>query len=70
MKMLHDKAYFESKERNPEKDDIRLDEVAESIAIGSLRFFLMRSDIDKDLVFDIDEVLDMQGETGAYILYT
>ena len=30
----------------------------------------MRSDIDKDLVFDIDEVLDMQGETWAYILYT
>lgn len=68
--MLHDKAYRESKERNPEKDDIRLDETAETIAIGSLRFFLMRSDIDKDLVFDIDEVLDMQGETWAYILYT
>ncbi len=68
--MLHEKAYFESKERNPEKDDIRLDAVAESLAIGSLRFFLMRSDIDKDLIFDIDEVLDMQGETGAYILYT
>lgn len=63
MKMLHDKAYRESKERNQEKDDIRLDEVAETIAIGSLRFFLMRSDIDKDLIFDIDEVLDMQGET-------
>ena len=58
--MLHDKAYFESKERNPEKDDIRLDETAEIIAIGSLRFFLMRSDIEKDLIFDIDEVLDMQ----------
>lgn len=70
MKMLHDKAYRESKERNQEKDDIRLDEVAETIAIGSLRFFLMRSDIDKDLIFDIDEVLDMQGETWAYILYT
>ncbi len=69
LKMLHDKAYRESKERNPEKDDIRLDEVAEAIAIGSLRFFLMRSDISKDMVFDMDEVLDMQGETGAYILY-
>ena len=30
----------------------------------------MKSDIDKNLVFDIDEVLDMQGETWAYILYT
>jgi arginyl-tRNA synthetase len=60
IQMLHDKAYFESKERNPEKDDTRLDETAETLAIGSLRFFLMRSDIDKDLVFDMDEVLDMQ----------
>jgi len=68
--MLHDKAYRESKERNPEKDDTWLDETSETIAIGSIRFFLMRSDIDKDLVFDIDEVLDMQGETWAYILYT
>ncbi len=70
LKMLHEKAYRESKERNPEKNDARLDETAESIAIGSLRFFLMRSDIEKDLVFDIDEVLDMQGETWTYILYT
>jgi arginyl-tRNA synthetase len=58
--ILHDKAYRETKERNPEKDDTRLDETAETIAIGSLRFFLMRSDIDKDLVFDIDEAVDMQ----------
>ncbi len=67
--MLHQKAYRESKERNAEKDDVWLDAVAETIAIGSLRFLLMRSDIDKDLVFDVDEVLDMQGETWTYILY-
>ncbi len=70
LKMLHDKAYFETKARNPEKDDTRLDDVAEAIAIGSLRFFLVKSDIEKDLIFDVDEVLDMQGETWAYILYT
>jgi len=68
--MLHDKAYQESKDRNPEKDDNRLHTTAEIIAIGSMRFFLMRSDIEKDMVFDIDEVLDMQWETWAYILYT
>lgn len=63
LEMLHEKAYYESKERNPEKNDIWLDAVAEAIAISSLRFFLMRSDIEKDLVFDVDEALDMQGET-------
>lgn len=61
--MLHRKAYFESKEKNPEKDDIRLDHVAESLAVSALRFFLIRGDITKDIVFDLDEAMDMQGET-------
>ena len=68
--MLHERAYRETKERNPEKHDTRLDEVAEALAVSALRFFLIKGDISKDIVFDIDEVLDMQGETGAYILYT
>lgn len=68
--MLHKKAYFETKERNPEQEDIRLDRVAEAMAISALRFFLIRGDITKDVVFDLDEVMDMQGETWAYVLYT
>jgi len=61
--MLHKKAYFETKERNPEKDDQRLDHVAEAMAVSALRFFLIRGDITKDIVFDLDEAMDMQGET-------
>ncbi len=68
--MLHKKAYRETKERNQEKDDIRLDRVAEAMAISALRFFLIRGDITRDIVFDLDEAMDMQGETGTYILYT
>lgn len=68
--MLHTKAYSETKERNPDKDDTRLHHVAESLAISALRFFLIRGDISKDIVFDLDEAMDMQGETWAYILYT
>ena len=40
------------------------------MAISALRFFLIRGDITKDIVFDLDEAMDMQGETWAYILYT
>lgn len=68
--MLHTKAYEETKERNPTKDEPRLHNVAESMAISALRFFLIRGDITKDIVFDLDEAMDMQGETWAYILYT
>ncbi len=70
LQILHEKAYRESKERNPEKDAVRLDDVSEKIAISSLRFFLIKSDISKDIIFDIEEALDMQWESGAYILYT
>ncbi|MEI7918743.1 MAG: hypothetical protein WCH65_00575 [bacterium] len=68
--MLHTKAYNETQQRNPEKDNNRLNGVAEALAVSALRFFLMRGDVTKDIVFDLDEVMDMQGETGAYILYT
>ena len=68
--MLHTKAYTETKQRNPEKDDARFHNVAEAMAISALRFFLIRGDISKDIIFDLDEVMDMQGETWAYILYT
>jgi len=70
LEMLHQKAYFETRERNPEKGKERLDATAEKIAIWSLRFFLIKWDITKDIIFDVDEVLNMEGETGAYVMYT
>ncbi|MFZ2151324.1 MAG: arginine--tRNA ligase [Candidatus Absconditicoccaceae bacterium] len=70
MEILHQKAYRETKARHPEALDIWLDEVSEKIAIGSFRFLLIRTDISKDIIFDIREALDMQAESGAYVLYT
>jgi arginyl-tRNA synthetase len=31
---------------------------------------LTRIDLNKDIIFDIDEIIDMEWETGTYILYT
>lgn len=70
MEILHQKAYRETKERHPEAEDFRLDEVAEKLAIWSFRFFLIRTDISKDIVFDLREAIDMQAESWAYVLYT
>lgn len=60
---LHARAFEESKKRNTEADDTTLHATAESIAISAFRFFLTKTDILKDITFDIDEVLDMEGET-------
>ena len=70
MEILHQKAYRETKARHPEALDIWLDEISEKIAIWSFRFLLIRTDISKDIIFDLREALDMQAESWAYILYT
>lgn len=70
MEILHQKAYRETKERHPEALDIRLDEVSEKLAIWSFRFLLTKTDISKDITFDLREALDMQWESWAYVLYT
>jgi arginyl-tRNA synthetase len=58
--LLRDRAYEETKKRNIDTDDAQLQEVAERIAISAFRFFLTKTDIMKDITFDIDEVLDME----------
>lgn len=68
--LLHQKAYEETKKRNEHLSEDKLEEIAENIAISSFRFFLTKTDILKDITFDIDEVSDMEGETWAYVLYT
>lgn len=64
------KALLETKKRNPESDADWADRVAEKIAISALRFSLLKQDLDKMLVFDLDEALKLVGETGPYMLYT
>lgn len=68
--LLRERAYEETKKRNESVSEDLLQQTAESIAVSSFRFFLTRTDIMKDITFDIDEVLDMEWETGAYVLYT
>lgn len=68
--ILKSKAYQETKKRNPDKDEKRLNEISEKIAVSSFRFFLTKTDLTKDITFDINEAIDMEWETWAYVLYS
>lgn len=68
--LLKKKAKQESLDRNEDKDEKWLDETAEKIALGAMRYYLLKTDISQDIVFDIDSALDLKGNTGMYILYT
>jgi len=44
--------------------------VAEAVAVAALRYELLKQDPDKMIVFDMEEALQFQGDTGPYLLYT
>lgn len=46
------------------------DELYDTIGLGALKFFLIRVDPKKRMVFNPDESIDFQGFTGPFIQYT
>ncbi|MGC8660907.1 MAG: arginine--tRNA ligase [Nitrososphaeria archaeon] len=44
--------------------------VAEGIAISAIRYSLLRIDLDKQIIFDIDDALKLEGDTGPYLQYS
>ena len=60
------KAIIEQK--NPELED--KEEIAKKVGIGAVVFNDLANNRIKDEIFDWDEILNFQGETGPYIQYT
>lgn len=54
-------------EKNPELDD--KEETAKKVGIGAVIFNDLANNRIKDEVFDLEEMLNFQGETGPYIQY-
>ena len=46
------------------------DEVAKIVGIGALTFNYLKNNKNKDIIFDLDETLRFDGETGPYVQYT
>ena len=55
-------------ERGADIEDI--DETAKIVGIGAVKFQELYNNRIKDYVFDWDEVLNFDGETGPYVQYT
>jgi arginyl-tRNA synthetase len=66
---LRDKASAEVAKRNPDlaPDDARA--IAEAIATAAVRYFMVKFSRGKVIVFDIDEALSFEGESGPYLQY-
>jgi arginyl-tRNA synthetase len=68
--VLKEKARAETRRHNLTEADAWVEDVAEAISVSALRYELLKQDPDKMIVFDIDEALRFEGDTGPYLLYT
>lgn len=68
--LLAAKATAEVAKRNPEftADDCRV--TGAQIAVAAIRYFMLKFSRGKLIVFDIDEAMSFEGETGPYLQYS
>ncbi len=56
-------------EKNPDLAPERAAEVAEQVAIGSLKYAMLARDNNKIVIFDVEEALSFDGHSAPYIQY-
>ncbi|OAA94935.1 arginine--tRNA ligase [Clostridium coskatii] len=55
-------------EKNPELEN--KEEVAKKIGVGAVVFTYLKNNRERDIVFDWNEMLSFEGETGPYVQYS
>ena len=67
---LIEKALEEVDSRHPEAPAEERRQVAAQIAIGALRYFMLKFTRNSVIAFDLREALSFEGDTGPYVQYT
>jgi arginyl-tRNA synthetase len=67
--LLAAKATAEVAKRNPEFSPQECQRVGVQIAVAAIRYFMLKYSRGKLIVFDIEEALSFEGETGPYLQY-
>ncbi|MBV8709725.1 MAG: arginine--tRNA ligase [Acidobacteriaceae bacterium] len=66
---LIETALAEVEDRHPQADPQERRTVAEQIAVGALRYFMLKFTRNSVIAFDFHEALSFEGETGPYAQY-
>jgi arginyl-tRNA synthetase len=67
---LIEKALEEVDSRHPEAPVAERKQVAAHIAVGALRYFMLKFTRNSVIAFDLQEALSFEGDTGPYVQYT
>ena len=60
----------ESRVRAAESRAENIDELTEMVAVGALKYQILRQSLGSDIVFDKERALSLEGDSGPYLMYT
>ncbi len=66
----HDLALKEVEKRNPEESEEFKHDVAEKVAAGAVRYFLLNASPDRKMTFSWEKALDFNGDAAPYLQYS
>ncbi len=68
--LLKKKTIEETSKRHPEMHESDIQSIAHQISVGTLRYEMIKQDLDKIIAFDLTKSLSLEGDTAPYIQYT
>lgn len=68
--ILKEKTREETKKRHPDMGDSEIESIAHLVSVGTLRYEMIKQDLDKIITFDLTKSLSLEGDTSPYIQYT
>ena len=70
LETLTKRVYDESKSRNDDLSESELQKIANTVAVGTIRYEMIKPDLDKIITFDLKNSLRLEGDTCSYIQYS
>ena len=68
--MLKARSKEETAKRHPEISGAELERIAHYVSVATLRYEMIKQDLDKTITFDLKKSLSLDGDTAPYIQYT
>lgn len=67
---LVESARTETAARHEDWNEKQIEQASRAIAFAAMRFGMLKQDVAKKIVFDVNEALSFEGFTGPYLLYS
>lgn len=68
--ILKEKTKNETQKRHPEMEFSEVEKISHNVSVGTLRYEMIKQDLDKIISFDLEKSLSLEGDTAPYIQYT